>query len=151
MLDTITNLSLDDWSKLSSIWSFCAAVIWLFLIRPVYKHFKSWFNKSFSIAGTQFTWLLDEWIVWKKTTLVDVHLNLLVAPTGSDFIIWISKSVDFWETYISTEKVILKKWTKYIKSNLNLQFNPSDYMRIEILQTWSQVAWQSLNLIINWK
>lgn len=104
-----------------------------------------WLRETIQIAGTQLVnTILYEGAIGKATTLDAWYLTLLTAPTGSSFIVTVSKSTDSGSTYPTSETVTLTATNKYVKWILTTAFTEWDFMKIEITQVGSTVAGQDL-------
>lgn len=102
-----------------------------------------WTSTKMYLAWTQNLWIISEWIA-DITTLSQAKMSLKVAPTWANFIVSISKSTDSWATYWTLETITILDWTQDIVSVLSLVFASWDWMKVEVTQLWSSVAWWGL-------
>jgi len=104
-----------------------------------------WLRETIQIAWTQIVnTILYEGAIGAASTLSAWYITLLTAPTGSSFIISVSKSTDSGATYWTAETITLTATNKYVKGTLTGVYAEWDFMKIEVTQIWSTVAWSDL-------
>ena len=104
-----------------------------------------WFLREVDIAGTQtLNTILFEWAIGKATTLSNGYITLLTAPTGSSFVISVSKSTDSGATYWTAETVTLWASAKYVKGALTGVYAEWNFIKATITTVGSTIAWQNL-------
>ncbi len=104
-----------------------------------------WLRETMQVAWTQLVdTILYEGAIGAASTLTAGYLTLLTAPTGSSFIVTVSKSTDSGATYPTSETVTLTATNKYVKWTLTTAFAEGDFMKIEVTQVGSTVAGQDL-------
>ena len=109
------------------------------------------FLREVDVAGTQINnTILFEGAIGKATTLEAWYITLLTAPTGSSFVITVSKSTDSGATYPTTETVTLTATNKYVKWTLTTAFAEGNFIKAEITTIGSTIAGSNLLFSVTW-